>query len=102
MRRRRTFSVAGEHEILEAGHRMSRTLAAKRTRKLLRSFTFMCPSQRYRTGSRAPGMRPAVLGLGVVEYTPNPVGRMHPGVGHARKPGDPFRTWTIRRQSRQK
>ena len=34
----------------------------------------------------------AVLGLGIVAYTPNPVSREHPGVGHARKPGDPFRT----------
>jgi hypothetical protein len=47
-------------------------------------------------------MRMAVLGLSVVAYTPNPVGREHPGVGHTRKPGDPFRTWTMRRQSRQK
>jgi hypothetical protein len=45
---------------------------------------------------------PAATALGVVAYTPNPVGRVQPAVGHARKPGDPFRTWTIRRQSRQK
>src|ERR1035437_994158 len=36
------------------------------------------------------GRRTEILGLGVVAYTPNPVGRVHPGVRHARKPGDPF------------
>jgi hypothetical protein len=41
-------------------------------------------------------------GRGNFAYAPNPVGREHPGVGYARKPGEPFRTWTMRRQSRQK
>jgi hypothetical protein len=45
---------------------------------------------------------PRIPPLGVVAYTPNPTGRVQPGVGHERKPGDPFRTWTMRRQSRQK
>ena len=45
---------------------------------------------------------PNNLGHGVVVYASDPVGLVQPGVGHARKPGDPFRTWTIRRQSRQK
>jgi len=44
---------------------------------------------------------PRVPPLGVVAYTPNPVGLVQLGVGHARKPGDPFRTWTMRPQSRQ-
>src|SRR5664280_1497604 len=51
---------------------------------------------------RAQAVRgPGSLGLDTFTYTPNPVGRVQPGVGHARKPGDPFRTWTMRRQSRQ-
>jgi len=42
------------------------------------------------------------LGLGTFANAPNPVGLLHPGVGHSRKPGDPLRTWTMRLQSRQK
>jgi len=43
------------------------------------------------TASRqVAGRRTEIFGLGVVAYTPNPVGRAHPGVRHARKPGDPF------------
>jgi hypothetical protein len=40
-------------------------------------------------------MRTVVLGRGVIAYTPNPVGREQPGVGHARKPGDPLLNSTL-------
>ena len=43
-----------------------------------------------------------VLGRATFANCPNPVGLAHPAVGHARKPGDPFRTWTLRPLTRLK
>jgi hypothetical protein len=47
------------------------------------------------------GIRTAVLGLGTVAYTPNPVGRVHPGVGHARIADAPSGAWTNERHDPQ-
>jgi hypothetical protein len=48
------------------------------------------------------GMRTEVLGLGVVAYTPNPVGLVHPGVGHSLIADAPSGAWTNERHDPQK
>jgi hypothetical protein len=43
----------------------------------------------------------AALSLGIVAYTPNPVGRVHPGVGHTRIADAPSGAWTNERHDPQ-
>jgi hypothetical protein len=42
------------------------------------------------------------FGLGVLTNKPNPIGRMHPGVGHSRIADAPGGAWTNARHEPQK
>ena len=50
------------------------------------------PISAARARCQGAGILAMDFGIDTFAKRPNPVDRVHPGVGHARKPGDPFLT----------